>query len=97
MDEFKTAEAGRRLATVVLSPGEFGWPLVAPPGVPGNRVVELRDAFMRAMADPELIAEAKKRQLDPTPSSGGELEALAKEVIAQPRDVVERMKVFLGN
>jgi tripartite-type tricarboxylate transporter receptor subunit TctC len=81
----------------MLSPGEFGWPLVGPPGIPGNRVVELRDAFMKAMADPELIAEAKKRRLDPTPSSGVELEALAKEVVAQPRDVVERMKGLLGN
>jgi len=97
MDEFKTPEWGRRLAAVMLSPGEFGWPLVGPPGIPGNRVVELRDAFMRAMADPELIAEAKKRQLDLTPSSGVELEALAKEVVAQPRDVVERMKGLLGH
>jgi hypothetical protein len=97
MDEFKTPEWGRRLAAVMLSPGEFGWPLVGPPGIPGNRVVELRDAFMKAMADPELIAEAKKRRLDPTPSSGVELEALAKEVVAQPRDVVERMKGLLGN
>ena len=97
MDEFKTPDGGRRLATVMLSPGEFGWPLVAPPGVPGNRVIELRNGFMKALADPELVAEAKKRQIDVTPSSGAELEALAKEVVAQPRDVVERMKGLLGN
>jgi tripartite-type tricarboxylate transporter receptor subunit TctC len=97
MDEFKTAEAGRRLATVMLSPGEFGWPLVAPPGVAGERVGELRSGFTRAMADPDLIAEAKKRQLELTPSSGAELEALAKEVVAQPREVIERMKMLLGN
>jgi tripartite-type tricarboxylate transporter receptor subunit TctC len=97
MDEFKTAESGRRLATVMLSPGEFGWPLVAPPGVPEERVGELRAAFMRAMADPDLIADAKKRQLELTPSSGAELEALANEVIAQPREVVDRMKTLLSN
>ncbi len=97
MDEFKTPEWGRRLATVMLSPGEFGWPLVGPPEVPANRVAELRDAFMKALADPELIAEAKKRQTDLTPSPGAELEALAREVIAQPRDVVERMKGLLAN
>lgn len=97
MDEFKTPESGRRLATVMLSPGEFGWPLVGPPGISGNRIVDLRDAFMKAVADPELIAEAKKRQIDLTPSSGAELEALAKEVMSQPRDVVERMKSLLGN
>jgi tripartite-type tricarboxylate transporter receptor subunit TctC len=71
--------------------------MVAPPDVPANRVAELRDAFMKALADPELIAEAKKRQVDLIPSSGAELEALAREVIAQPRDVVERMKSLLAN
>ena len=33
---------------------------------------------MKSMKDPELLAEAKKQNLDITPSSGDELEALAK-------------------
>jgi tripartite-type tricarboxylate transporter receptor subunit TctC len=96
MDEFKTPEWGRRLVAVVVSPGEFGWPMVAPPGIPADRVKILRGAFLKALADPELIAEAKKRQLDLDPSSGEELEVLAREVIAQPRDVIERLKGLLG-
>jgi len=97
MDEFKTAEAGKRLATVLLSPGEFGWPMVAPPGVPADRVKALRAAFNKAMTDPEFIAEAKKRLLDLAPSTGEELESLAKEVMAQPPAVIERMKKLLEN
>ncbi|MGH7887110.1 MAG: tripartite tricarboxylate transporter substrate-binding protein, partial [Candidatus Binatia bacterium] len=97
MDDFKTPETSRRLATVVLSPGEFGWPMVAPPGVPGDRAKALRAAFSKAMADPELVAEAKKRLLDLAPSTGEELETLAKEVMAQPAAVIERMKKLLEN
>jgi len=97
MEEFKTAETGRRLATVLLSPGEFGWPMVAPPGVAADRAKALRAAFNKAMADPELVAEAKKRLLDLAPSTGEELESLAKEVMAQPPAVVERMKKLLEN
>ena len=97
MDEFKTPEAGRRLATVLLSPGEFGWPMVAPPGVPADRAKVLRAAFNKAMADPEFVAEAKKRQLDLDPSTGEALETLAKEVMAQPVAVIERMKKLLEN
>ena len=97
MEEFKTPEPGKRLATVLLSPGEFGWPMVAPPAVPADRAKALRAAFNKSMADPELIAEAKKRLLDLAPSTGEELEALAKEVIAQPPAVVERMKKLLEN
>ena len=96
MDEFKTPESDRRLVAVVVSPGEFGWPIVAPPGIPADRVKILRAAFLKALADPELVAEAKKRQLDVDPSSGEELEALARDVIAQPRDVIERLKALLG-
>ncbi|MGH7847520.1 MAG: Bug family tripartite tricarboxylate transporter substrate binding protein [Candidatus Binatia bacterium] len=97
MADFKTSEWGRRLAALIVSPGEFGWPIVAPPGIPADRVEILRGAFMKALADPELIAEAKKRQLDLHPSSGEELEVLAREVIAQPREVIERMRGLLGN
>jgi hypothetical protein len=57
----------------------------------------LRQAFKSALADAELVTETKKRQLELTPSSGEELEKLAKEVIAQPRDIIERMKGLLGD
>jgi tripartite-type tricarboxylate transporter receptor subunit TctC len=97
MDEFKTPEWGRRLAAVMLYPGEFGWPMVAPPGISADRIKLLRAAFKDALADSELITETKKRQLELSPSSGEELEKLAKEVIAQPRDISERMKGLLGN
>jgi tripartite-type tricarboxylate transporter receptor subunit TctC len=97
MDEFKTPEWGRRLATVMLYPGEFGWPMVAPPGIAPERTKLLRAAFKSALADADLVSEVKKRKLELTPSGGEELENLAKEVIAQPRDVVERMKALLEN
>jgi len=44
-----------------------------------------------------LVTETKKRQLELTPSGGEELEQLAKEVIAQPRDIIDRMKGLLGD
>jgi tripartite-type tricarboxylate transporter receptor subunit TctC len=96
MDEFKTPEWGRRLAAVMLYPGEFGWPMVAPPEMAPERTKWLRAAFQSAIADTELVAEAKKRRLELTPSGGEELENLAREVIAQPPNV-ERMKALLGN
>jgi len=97
MEDFKTPEWGRRLATVMLYPGEFGWPMVAPPGISVDRIKLLRAAFQNALADIELVAETKKRQLELSTSRGEELEKLAKEVIAQPRDVIDRMKGLLGD
>ncbi len=46
--------------------------------------------------DPEFAAEAKKRQWEIAPVSGERLEALAKEVINQPPDIIERMKKVMG-
>ena len=96
MDKYKTPDAGRRLAKVILAADDFGRPLVFPPGVPADKVKILRDAFDKAVKDPALLAEAQKRKLEIDPTSGAELESLAKDVIATPPDVVQRMAKMLG-
>ena len=98
MDQYKTPEASRRLTAVFLDAGRFGsWPIAAPPGLPAERVKMLREAFVKALNDPALLAEAAKKQLEVETIRGEELESLAKEVMAQPRDVVERLKDLLAN
>ncbi len=96
MDEFKTDEVGRRLAKVVLTSGELGRPYLLPPGIPAERLKMLREAFLKLMADPNFLADIKKRGLEVEPSTGEELEKLAKEVMTQPPEVIERMKKLLG-
>jgi tripartite-type tricarboxylate transporter receptor subunit TctC len=96
MDKYKTAENVRRLAKVVLASDQFGRPLVFPPGVPADRVKIIRDAFNKTINDPALLAEAERRRLDIDPSTGEELDALAKEVMTAPPDIVERVKKLIG-
>jgi tripartite-type tricarboxylate transporter receptor subunit TctC len=96
MEKQKTPDSGKRLTTVILSPGSFGRPIVGGPGIPADRVKILRDGFLKAMKDPELLAEAEKRGWEPDPVSGDKLEALAREVMTQPPDVITRMNVVLG-
>ena len=96
MDKYKTPEISRRLATVMLASNVFGRPMLTPPVVPAERVRILREAWNRTVKDPELLAEAKKRRWPVAPLAGEELESLAKEVIAQPPEVVQRLKKFLG-
>jgi tripartite-type tricarboxylate transporter receptor subunit TctC len=96
MEQYKTAEAGRRLATVILAPIVFGRPMVAPPGVPAERVKILREAWNRTLKDPELLAEANRSGWPVAPVGGAELEVLAKEAITQPPEVVQRLKKLLG-
>ncbi len=96
MDQYKTPENGRRLATVILAANIFGRPLVTPPGVPAERIKTLREAWNRTVKDNEFLAEAKKRGWPVGPVAGEELESLAKEVIAQPPEVIQRLKKLLG-
>jgi tripartite-type tricarboxylate transporter receptor subunit TctC len=97
MDRYKTSELGRQLATVLTAGENFGHPMLAPPGVPVDRVKLLRDAYAKALKDPALLAEVRKQEYDFDPVSGEDLQALAKTVVSQPAPVIERLKKILGN
>lgn len=96
MKEFKTSDTKRRVAEAMLQGGEWARPLLAPPGTPANRVAMLRAAYQKATQDPELLAEAKKLRIDVTPMPGEKLQAVAKEVMNQPKEVVEQIKVLFA-
>jgi tripartite-type tricarboxylate transporter receptor subunit TctC len=65
-------------------------------GVPAERVKILREAYTKTLRAPEFLEEAKKNRWELKPVAAEELEALAKEVVAQLPEVIERMKQLLG-
>lgn len=95
MDQYKTPEVMRAVTRIVLASGDFGRPMVAGPGNPPDRVKALRDAYAKAMRDPGLIEEAKKGQMDMEHTPGEDLQNLLKDLMNQPRDVMERVKKIL--
>ena len=97
MDKQKTPDALRRMATVVLSSGGFGRPMVAPPGMSADVARTIRVGYGRMLQDQDFIAEVKKRRYDLEPVSWEEMQNLAKEVTSQPVDVMERVKKILEN
>ncbi|HXG53631.1 MAG TPA: tripartite tricarboxylate transporter substrate-binding protein [candidate division Zixibacteria bacterium] len=96
MDQYKTPESSRRLANVVLAAGALGRPMLGSPGIPPERVKILREAFNRTMKDPEFLAEIEKRKFELSPKSGEELEAIVKDALSQPPEIVARLKKLLG-
>jgi len=97
MDKYKTSEVGRRLTQIFLAGDELGRPMVAPPGVAAERVKILREAYAKALKDPDLIADVDRQRLDMEPSSGEEIQALITELMEQKREVIERVKKLLEN
>ena len=47
----------------VRPPGEFGWPYVAPPGTPPDRMAIYRTAFVNVLKDPQFRAEAAQQKV----------------------------------
>ena len=95
MDKYKTNDAGRRLANLVLAGGEFGRPYVLPPNTPADKVKIIREAFAKTIQDEAAIADGKHKRLEFDPSTAESLEALAKDVVSQPPEIVARMKKLL--
>ena len=96
MSEYKTPANIRQLVTAVLASGDLGRPFITPPAIPADRLKLLRDAFRKTMGDAAFLADVKARKLEADPDYGEELETIAKEAAAQPREIVDRLKKLLG-
>lgn len=94
-DLAKTDEARKLLATVLRANSPTVRPFMAPPGTPDDRVQILRKAFMDTWKDPELIAEAKKANLDINPDDGAGLEANIKEMFKLEPAQIAKLKEIL--
>lgn len=93
-DMAKTPEQ-KNVIKLMFARQVVGRPYVAPPGIPKERLTILREAFMRTMADPDFLADAKKLELEISPVSGPAVEQLLNEVYATPPDVAQKLSALL--
>jgi tripartite-type tricarboxylate transporter receptor subunit TctC len=64
-------------------------PVLAPPGVPAERVEALRAAFHAAITDPDFLAEANKHRLEIEEVSGKEVAEIIRSSFTLPPDVIK--------
>ena len=83
-------ETGRKILEVFSGPSLFGRSLMAPPGLPSERVAELRNAFTRTIEDAAFTADAARMALDLDPLPGQRLQAMLGEM-QYPPDVIEKV------
>jgi tripartite-type tricarboxylate transporter receptor subunit TctC len=88
--EFAKNDSDRGVLELIFSRQDMGYPVVAPPGVPPERLAVLRKAFEATMRDPDYIADGKKQHLEAEFMRGEEIEALIKRVNASPKEVIAR-------
>jgi len=68
-------EEDRKVLEIFASPSLVGRSFAAPPGLPKERIDELRSACMAMVKDPEFLAEVTKLNFDLDPLSGADLQA----------------------
>jgi tripartite-type tricarboxylate transporter receptor subunit TctC len=92
----KTAEDRKALGLIYL-PQKFGRPFVMPPGVPADRTEVLRHAFVQTLADKDLLAEAKKMNLDIVAMSGADMGKLVNNAFNTAPQIIARAKQALSS
>jgi tripartite-type tricarboxylate transporter receptor subunit TctC len=88
--EFATTEEQRELLDVVVSPSVMGRPLLAPPGLPPDRLAALRAAFNASMADAKFIADAEGQNLEISRVTGEQIEQMLTRLFALPKPVIDK-------
>ena len=63
-EELATSQLGKSLMAIKSIPQAIGRAFAVHPNTPKDRLAMLRDAFAKAVKDPELIAEAKRERID---------------------------------
>jgi tripartite-type tricarboxylate transporter receptor subunit TctC len=95
--ELIRAETDRQSMSLLLGPLVLNKPVFAPPGVPSERISELRSAFKAAMNDPDLRAEVVKlSREDPDPTGGEEAQKIVADMYATPEAAVAKLRHILS-
>jgi tripartite-type tricarboxylate transporter receptor subunit TctC len=89
-------EEARELLTIADNAHIAQFPFTVPPGMTKDRLDLLQRAFIRALKDPDLIAEAKRSQLDIDPVDGPTVaKTLASLYDLKPATVARLKEILL--
>jgi hypothetical protein len=77
------------------APEVIGRPYVMHPNTSAEHLKIIREAFANAIKDQELVAEAKKAKMELEYVPGDEAVKVMKEVLSQPKDVVEEFSKYI--
>ena len=85
-------DEGRKLLRIVYAPAKMSFPYAIAPGVLKDRVVALRNAFDRTLADPAFIADFNKTARPLMPKTGEEISELVSELLSQKPETVNALQ-----
>ncbi len=94
--DFIKSETDRKVLELHFTQKTAARPVIAPPGVPVERLAILRAAFMALAQDQAFLAEAKRSKLEVSLISGEEVDKIVALIATTPADIAERFAKAFG-
>jgi hypothetical protein len=88
--------AARQQFELMLLTQDLDRPVLLPPGVPGDRVKDMRAALFATLADPAFVTAAQNLRLHLDPVPGEDLAKALANAYALPAEVVAAAKETMG-
>jgi len=94
-ETFAATPRAKAIMALRSAPEVIARPYVLPPNTPADIVKVYRDAFAATIKDPALVAESQKAQFDLAYTSGDQAMKVLKEVLSQPKDIVDEFSKYV--
>jgi tripartite-type tricarboxylate transporter receptor subunit TctC len=92
--DYARSDLDRNALRLLASTSPLSRPLLAPPGLPPERVGVLRQGFDRTMSDPAFLDDAKRSGMDIKPISGAAMQTLVDGVVhSSPADIAAALRL----
>lgn len=89
----------KEMLDIADAPLALGRPMLAPPGVPTDRVATLTSALEQTFRDPQFLAECSTQRVAcDQPLSGSKISDILRETYSAPAEIRERLtKIYSGD
>jgi tripartite-type tricarboxylate transporter receptor subunit TctC len=88
--DFAKSDSDHRVIELYLTQKKVARPIIAPPGVPPERLAALRAAVASLANDREFLADAERSGLEAAPISGAAVDKVVALIASTPREVADR-------
>jgi tripartite-type tricarboxylate transporter receptor subunit TctC len=89
--DFVSNGADRRVLELFFTQKTVARPVIAPPGVPPDRLAALRAAFAALAQDRDFLADAERSGLEAAPLAGEAVDKVIALIAATPTELAERL------
>ena len=89
--DFVSSDADRRVLELFFTQKTVARPVIAPPGVPPERLAALRAAFAALAQDRDFLVDAERSGLEAAPLAGEAVDKVIALIAVTPTELAERL------